>query len=78
VVIANSPRAGRVLRVTFKPRYTYERNRTENWAIDNLTPYIPTPDQSADLTGGGRSLFLAAFNPNYTAQIIAASVPVKW
>ena len=64
--------------VTLRLRYTYERNRTENWAIDNLTPYIPTPDQTADLTGGGRSLFLAAINPNYTAQIIAASVNVKW
>ena len=49
-----------------------------NWAIDNLTPYVPTADQTVDLTGGGRSLFLAAFNPNYTAQIIAASVNVKW
>lgn len=64
--------------VVARLRYTYERNHTENWAIDNLTPYLPTPDQTADLTGGGRSLFLAAFNPNYTAQIIAASVAFKW
>jgi len=71
-------RMGWVGSVTFRLRYTYERNRTENWAIDNLTPYIPSPDQTADLTGGGRSLFLAAINPNYTAQIIAASVNVKW
>ena len=71
-------RMGWVGSVTFRLRYTYERNRTENWAIDNLTPYVPTPDQTVDLTGGGRSLFLAAFNPNYTAQIIAASVNVKW
>jgi MtrB/PioB family decaheme-associated outer membrane protein len=71
-------RMGWVGNVVVRLRYTYERNRTENWAIDNMTPYIPTPDQTADLTGGGRSLFLAAFNPNYTAQIIAASVAVKW
>jgi len=64
--------------VVARLRYTYERNHTENWAIDNLTPYIPTLDQTADLTGGGRSLFLAAFNPNYTAQIIAASVAFRW
>jgi MtrB/PioB family decaheme-associated outer membrane protein len=71
-------RMGWVGAVTLRLRYTYERNRTENWAIDNVTPYVPTADQTVDLTGGGRSLFLAAFNPNYTAQIIAASVNVKW
>ena len=43
-----------------------------------MTPYIPTADQTTDLTGGGRSLFLAAFNPNYTAQIIAASLAFRW
>jgi MtrB/PioB family decaheme-associated outer membrane protein len=64
--------------VIFRLRYTYERNHTENWAIDNITPYIPSPDQTTDLTGGGRSLFLAAFNPNYTAQYVAASVAFKW
>jgi len=64
--------------VVFRVRYTYERNRTENWAIDNMTPYIPTADQTTDLTGGGRSLFLAYNNPNYTAQYIAASVGFKW
>jgi len=64
--------------VALRLRYTYERNRTENWAIDNITPYIPSPDQTTDLTGGGRSLFLAAFNPNYTAQYVAASVAFKW
>lgn len=64
--------------VIAKLRYIYERNRTENWAIDNMTPYIPTPDQTADLTGGGRSIFLAYANPNYTAQIIAMSLAFKW
>jgi hypothetical protein len=64
--------------VVAKLRYVYERNRNSNWATDNMTPYVPTADQTADLTGGGRSLFLAAFNPNYTAQFIAASVAFKW
>jgi MtrB/PioB family decaheme-associated outer membrane protein len=64
--------------VIAKLRYIYERNHTENWAIDNMTPYIPTSDQSVDLTGGGRSIFLAYANPNYTAQIIAASLAFKW
>jgi hypothetical protein len=49
-----------------------------NWAIDDMTPYIPTEDQTTDLTGGGRSIFLAAFNPNYDAQIVALSFGFKW
>jgi MtrB/PioB family decaheme-associated outer membrane protein len=61
-----------------KLRYIYERNRTVNWAIDDMTPYIPTEDQTTDLTGGGRSIFLAAFNPNYDAQIVALSFGFKW
>ena len=64
--------------VVAKVRYVYERNRNTNWATDNMTPYIPTADQTTDLTGGGRSLFLAAINPNYTAQFIAASLALKW
>jgi MtrB/PioB family decaheme-associated outer membrane protein len=63
--------------VTVKLRYTWERNRNTNWASDNMTPYVGSPD-SVELTGGGRSLFLAAFNPNYTAQVVAASVVLKW
>jgi len=59
-------------------RYIYERNHTQNWAIDNLTPYIPTPDQTNDLTGGGRSIFLGAINPNYDAQVVALSFGLKW
>ncbi len=30
--------------VTVKVRYTWEKNENTNWAIDNLTPYVPTPD----------------------------------
>jgi MtrB/PioB family decaheme-associated outer membrane protein len=63
--------------VTVKLRYTWERNRNSNWASDNMTPYVGSPD-SVELTGGGRSFFLAAFNPNYTAQVVAASVALKW
>jgi len=63
--------------VTLKVRYTAERNHNSNWATDNVTPYVPTPD-TTELTGANRSLFLAAFNPNYTAQVIAMSVAVKW
>jgi MtrB/PioB family decaheme-associated outer membrane protein len=67
--------------VTIKLRYTWERNHNTNWATDNMTPYVPTPDPSnpaTELTGGSRSIFLAAFNPNYTAQVIALSAVVKW
>jgi hypothetical protein len=65
--------------VTIKVRYTWEKNENRNWAIDNLTPYVPTPDPGAvDLSGANRSLFLAAFNPNYSTQIFAMSTVVKW
>jgi MtrB/PioB family decaheme-associated outer membrane protein len=71
--------------VTIKARYTFERNHVANWAIDNLTPYVATSDSPGiiggndnELTGGSRSLFLAAFNPNYTAQVVALSAVLKW
>jgi hypothetical protein len=66
--------------VALKLAYIYERNRNTNWATDNMTPYIPTSDPAPaiDLTGGGRSIFLAALNPNYVAQIVAMSVAFKW
>ncbi len=63
--------------VTVKVRYTWEKNENSNWAIDNLTPYVPTAD-TTELTGANRSLFLAAYNLNYTAQIVAVSTVVKW
>jgi MtrB/PioB family decaheme-associated outer membrane protein len=65
-------------KVVAKVRYVYDRNHIQDWSIDNMTPYIPTPDQTSDLTGGGRSIFLAAINPNYTAQYVMASIAVKW
>jgi MtrB/PioB family decaheme-associated outer membrane protein len=64
--------------VILKFRYAFLRNRNTNWATDNMTPYIPTEDQTADLTGGGRSIFLAALNPNYTAHIVAMSLAIRW
>jgi len=62
--------------VFVKARYTWESNRTNNYAIDNMTPYVNTPDGIQE--GGSRSLFLAALNPNYTAQIVAFSVVANW
>lgn len=64
--------------VVVKTRYTYESNRNINWASDSMTPYIPTADQTVDLTGGGRSIFLAYYNPNYVAQMLALTVSFKW
>jgi len=63
--------------ITVKVRYTWEKNDNNNWAINNLTPYVPTAD-TTELTGANKSLFLAAFNPNYTAQIVAVSTVLKW
>ena len=62
--------------VFVKARYTYESNKVSNWAIDNMIPYIGTPD--GQLEGGNRALFLAASNPNYRAQIVAFSVIANW
>jgi hypothetical protein len=42
-----------------------------------MTPYWPTADTIA-LEGGSRALFLAAINPNYTAQVFAMSLELKW
>ena len=62
--------------VTVKMRYTWERNRVDNYAINNMTPYVATPD--GQLEGGNRALFMAATNPNYTAQTVALSVQLHW
>ena len=65
--------------VVAKLRYTWERNHNANWATDQLTPYIATADPAiTDLTGGNRSAFLAAINPRYDAQILAASLQLRW
>ncbi len=66
--------------VTAKLRYTWERNANTNWATDNFSPYSPSAADAGgtDITSGGRSLFLAYNNPNYTAQIITASLAWKW
>jgi MtrB/PioB family decaheme-associated outer membrane protein len=75
---------GWIGQVTLRARYTFEQNRNTNWATDNFTPYSPSAadacgsNPNCDLTNGGRSLFLAYNNPNYTAQIVALSVGVKW
>jgi MtrB/PioB family decaheme-associated outer membrane protein len=62
--------------VTVKMRYTWERNRVDNYAINDMTPYVATPD--GQLEGGNRALFMAATNPNYTAQTVALSVALHW
>ena len=65
--------------VTLKARYTWERNNNSNWATDTMSPYSPSAaDSGGDTTSGGRSLFLAYNNPNYTAQIVALSVATRW
>jgi hypothetical protein len=41
-----------------------------------MTPYVATPD--GQLEGGNRALFMAATNPNYTAQTLALSASLHW
>ena len=63
--------------VVIKARYSWMRNSTSGFTFDNMTPYWPTAD-TMPLEGGSRSLFLAAINPNYTAQVVALSLELKW
>jgi MtrB/PioB family decaheme-associated outer membrane protein len=69
---------GLVGNVTLKLRYTWEHNNSDNWAINNFTPYSPASSELTDITNGGRSLFLAYNNPNYTAQIVSLGLNMKW
>jgi len=66
--------------VTLKARYTFEKNQNTNWATDTMSPYSPSSADAGgtDISSGGRSLFLAYNNPNYTAQILALSVQTRW
>ena len=66
--------------VTAKARYTWEQNSNTNWATDNFSPYSPSDADAGgtDISNGGRSLYLAYNNPNYTAQIITLSLAAKW
>lgn len=64
--------------VIFKLRYTWERNEGSFWQSDAVNAYFGTLTGNTELTATGRSLWLAYNNPNYTAQIIAASLKFKW
>jgi MtrB/PioB family decaheme-associated outer membrane protein len=52
--------------VVLKLRYTFQENKGSNWAFDNLTPGLVQP------------YYLAAFNSNYRAQLIAMSLAARW
>jgi hypothetical protein len=71
---------GFVGNITLKARYTFEKNSNTNWATDNFTPYSPSAADAggADISNGGRSLFLAYNNPNYTAQIVSLGLAASW
>ena len=62
--------------VVIKGRYSWVRNNTSGFSYSNMTPYWATGD--GVLEGGNRALFLAANNPNYTAQIFTVSLELKW
>jgi MtrB/PioB family decaheme-associated outer membrane protein len=65
-------------KVIAKLRYTYERNDGSYWQSDALSAYFGTLTGNTELTGTSRSTFLAYDNPNYTVQLIAASLTFKW
>ena len=62
----------------FKLRYTVERNQGSFWQSDAVNAYFGTLTGNTELTGTSRSIFLAYNNPNYTAQLLAASLALKW
>ena len=57
-----------------KLRYVWQANRVTNWQQDNVAPYMFGIDPNL----GGQTILMAANNPNYSAQIISASLGVKW
>jgi hypothetical protein len=46
--------------------------------MSTISSSASATDAGVDTTSGGRSLFLAYNNPNYTAQIIMAWIGCKW
>jgi MtrB/PioB family decaheme-associated outer membrane protein len=64
--------------VILKLRYTLERNDGSYWQSDAVNAYFGTLTGNTELTGTSRSLWLAYNNPNYTAQLLAATVKFKW
>ena len=64
--------------VIAKLRYTWEHNDGSYWQSDSLNAYFGTVTGNTELTGTSRSTFLAYDNPNYTVQLIAASLIFKW
>ena len=60
-------------KVIAKLRYRWQRNSGAYWQSDALSPYSGTTISNAD-----SATFLAYDNPNYTVQLIAASLTFKW
>lgn len=53
-----------------KLRYTWERNTVSNWQTDALAPY--------GTYGNTTEIFMAYNNPNYSAQMVSASLVASW
>ena len=56
--------------VKAKLRYTWEHNSVANWQNDLVVPFAATQNANA--------LFMAADNPNYNIQMLAASLVASW
>jgi MtrB/PioB family decaheme-associated outer membrane protein len=59
-----------------KLRYVYETNHVSNWQSDSMMPYMYAVAPSA--TGGGNKVWMAGDNPNYSAQLIMATLGLTW
>ena len=58
-------------------KYMFERNNVTNWQTGNVAPYMYSSLNSSTVAFKDM-IFMAGDNPNYTAQVIMASLMVKW
>jgi hypothetical protein len=61
--------------VKVKLRYTWESNSVANWQNNPVAPFFIPGTTTAQNTN---ALFMAADNPNYNVQMIAASLVASW
>lgn len=59
-----------------KLRYAYEMNHVSNWQSDNMMPYMFAVTPTG--TGGGNKVWLAGDSPNYSAQLLMATLGLTW
>jgi len=59
-----------------KLRYVYETNFSTSWLANQMMPYMYAVLPTA--TGGGNKVWMAGDNPNYSAQLVMATLGLSW